>query len=83
VRTALAFVEHGECALGIVYATDAAISDRVEVLASFPDATHDPIVYPFALVAGAQPGARAFLDYLGTPAAKSIFTHYGFILKAP
>jgi len=83
VRTALAFVEHGECALGIVYATDAAISDRVEVLASFPDATHDPIVYPFALVTGAQPDARAFLDYLGTAAAKSIFTHYGFILKAP
>lgn len=83
VRTALAFVERGECALGIVYATDAAISDRVEVLASFPDETHDPIVYPFALVTGAQPDARAFLDYLGTPAARSIFTHYGFILKAP
>jgi molybdate transport system substrate-binding protein len=81
VRTALAFVEHGECALGIVYGTDAAISDKVEVLASFPDATHDPVVYPFALVAGAQPDARAFLDYLSTSTAKGIFTRYGFIPK--
>ncbi len=52
VRTALAFVERGECPLGIVYATDAAISDKVEVLASFPESTHTPIVYPFALVKG-------------------------------
>src|SRR5262249_16493839 len=32
VRTALAFVERGECPLGIVYATDAAISDKVDVI---------------------------------------------------
>ncbi len=34
VRTALAFVERGECPLGIVYATDAKISDKVEVVAT-------------------------------------------------
>ena len=83
VRTALAFVERGECALGIVYATDAAVSDRVEVLATFPEETHDPVVYPFALVDGARPEARAFLDYLSGPTAKGVFTHYGFILKMP
>ena len=37
VRTALAFVERGECPLGIVYATDAKISDKVEVVARFPE----------------------------------------------
>jgi molybdate transport system substrate-binding protein len=83
VRTALAFVERGECALGIVYATDAAVSDRVEVLATFPEETHDPVLYPFALVDGARPEARAFLDYLSGPTAKGVFTHYGFILKMP
>ena len=36
VRTALAFVERGECPVGIVYATDARISSKVEVLAQFP-----------------------------------------------
>jgi molybdate transport system substrate-binding protein len=79
VRTALAFVERGECALGIVYATDAAISARVEVLASFPADTHDAIVYPAALIAGARTQARPLLDYLAhAPAAQAAFTRYGF-----
>jgi molybdate transport system substrate-binding protein len=85
VRTALAFVERGECAAGIVYATDAAISDKVEVLAVFPADTHEPITYPFALIRGAAPPARAFLCYLHTaPEATAVFRKYGFtVLSAP
>lgn len=78
VRTALAFVERGECAAGIVYATDAAISNKIEVVATFPADTHQPIVYPFALVKDARPEARAFLDYLRGPAAGAVFGKYGF-----
>lgn len=79
VRTALAFVERGECPLGIVYATDAAISDKVEVLASFPESSHGAIVYPFALVKGGRPGAKAFLDYLtNSPDAAAVYQRYGF-----
>ncbi|HKY92370.1 MAG TPA: molybdate ABC transporter substrate-binding protein [Nevskiaceae bacterium] len=78
VRTALAFVERGECAVGIVYATDAAISGKVEVLATFPPGSHEPIVYPFATVKGARPEASAFLDYLAGPDAAAVFTRYGF-----
>ncbi|NKF21196.1 molybdate ABC transporter substrate-binding protein [Solimonas marina] len=81
VRAALAFVERGECPLGIVYATDAAISDKVEVVATFPESSHPPIVYPFALLKGASPEAAAFLAYLKTPAAAKIFERYGFTLK--
>ena len=81
VRTALAFVERGECPAGIVYATDAAISDKVEILAAFPVDTHKPIVYPVAQVMGARGESRAFLDYLGSsPEAAAVFTHYGFIM---
>lgn len=84
VRTALAFVERAECAVGIVYATDAAISEKVEVLGRFPANTHKPIVYPFALVENARPDAQAFLDHLKTsPDAASVFTHYGFVLLKP
>ena len=79
VRTALAFVERGECALGIVYATDAAISARVEVAATFPAGSHDAIVYPVALIDGARLEARPFLEYLSTaPEAQAAFTRYGF-----
>lgn len=84
VRTALAFVERGECPLGIVYASDAAISSKVEVLKRFPDATHKPIVYPFALVSGARPEAKALMTYMSTSAeAAAIFKQYGFVLLKP
>lgn len=81
VRTALAFVERGECPLGIVYATDARISRKVEVLATFPASTHAPIVYPFAIVKGARPEAQAFLHFVRTsPTAAAIFRKHGFTL---
>jgi len=80
VRTALAFVERGECPLGIVYATDAKISDKIDVLDRFPDSSHKPIVYPFAAVKNARPEALAFLRFLQTsPIATGIFEHYGFV----
>ena len=79
VRTALAFVERGECPLGIVYATDAKISRKVEVLATFPADTHKPIVYPIAAVRGARPETAAFLQFVTTSrAAAAIFAKYGF-----
>lgn len=79
VRTALAFVERGECPLGIVYATDARISDKVEVMATFPASSHKPIVYPFAMVKGGRPEAKAFLQYVSSSAeTKAIFERHGF-----
>ena len=39
VRAALAFVERGEAAAGIVYATDALVSKKVRIAATFPEAT--------------------------------------------
>jgi len=82
VRTALTFVERGECGAGIVYATDARISDKVDVVATFPAGSHAPIAYPFALVTNARPDARAFLRYLRTPQAAAIFRRHGFtVLK--
>lgn len=78
VRSALAFVERGECGAGIVYATDARIAAKVEVVAVFPASSHEPIVYPGAVVDGATGDARAFLDFLGSDAARTIFTRHGF-----
>jgi molybdate transport system substrate-binding protein len=84
VRTALAFVERGECPLGIVYATDAQISDKVEVVARFPESTHNPIIYPVALVKGGRAEARAFLEYMkSSPEAAAIYTQYGFTRLSP
>ena len=82
VRTALAFVERGECGAGIVYATDARISGAIVTVAAFPESAHAPIVYPFALTSSARPAAAAFLRYLQTPEASAIFRRHGFtVLK--
>jgi molybdate transport system substrate-binding protein len=78
VRAALAFVERGECAAGVVFETDAKVSDKVEVLGVFPADTHSPVLYPAALVQGAKPAAQKFLDFLRTPAAAQVFRQYGF-----
>lgn len=82
VRTALAFVERAECPLGIVYETDARISDKVVIAGRFPAGSHDPVVYPFALLPKASADARAFFQWLQGPESAAVFTRYGFtILK--
>jgi len=79
VRVALMMVERGEAALGIVYATDAKISKKVKVVGVFPPDTHNPIVYPAALVAGqVTPEAQRYLEFLQTPEARKIFASFGF-----
>jgi molybdate transport system substrate-binding protein len=78
VRSALAFVDRGEAALGIVYATDALIDKQVRVVDMFPAASHMPIVYPAALTTGAKADAAKFLTYVRGPAGDLAFRHYGF-----
>jgi len=79
VRAALALVERGEAPLGVVYATDAAVSKKVKVIGVFPEFMHDFIVYPFALVAGKDStAAKALLAYLSTNDAKAVWVKYGF-----
>lgn len=82
VRSALAFVERGEAAGGIVYATDAKISKKVSVIGEFPESSSPAISYPMALIAGnATPAARDFRAFLLSDAARAIFRKYGFSVK--
>ncbi|HLH48848.1 MAG TPA: molybdate ABC transporter substrate-binding protein [Roseiarcus sp.] len=79
VRAALAFVARGEAPLGIVYATDAAAEPAVKIVATFPAASHKPIVYPAALTAASvNPAAGKFFAYLRSAAAGAIFRRQGF-----
>lgn len=80
VRVALAYVARGEAPLGIVYTTDALSEPKVHIVGTFPDYSHQPIVYPAALTKDARPVAHEFLDYLSTPAAQAIFHKYGFLI---
>jgi len=79
VRAALALVERGEAALGIVYATDALASGEVEVLDTLPEASHPPIRYPVAVLAGSgHADAAGFLAFLSSAKARRIFEKHGF-----
>jgi molybdate transport system substrate-binding protein len=79
VRSALLQVERGETPAGIVYSTDAAASKAVSIAGVFPDHSHNPITYPFAVIkSGDTPDARAFLEFLATPAAREVWTRNGF-----
>ena len=78
VRAALALVARGEAPLGAVYATDAAITGEVAVVAIFPEDSHNPIVYEAALTAGAAPGAAEVLSALSDDAADRLFEDAGF-----
>lgn len=78
VRAALALVSRGEAPLGIVYATDVAADKGTRVVGTFPADSHPPIVYPAALTATAAKPARAYLEWLGSPAAAPFFEKQGF-----
>lgn len=83
VRAALALVSRGEAPYGVVYATDAAADDNVTIVGAFPAESHPPIVYPGALLTGAEDEAdRAFFEALSSGAGRAAFARQGFaILK--
>ncbi len=79
VRAVVALIERGEAPAGIAYATDAAITARVRVVAAFPPETHAPIAYPLAIVAGRdRPPVRAFFDFLQSAPARAVYLRLGF-----
>ena len=83
VRAALAAVETGNVDAGIVYKTDALISNKVKVAYEVPVADGPAIAYPAALIQGSKHAAAAkkFLDYLSEPSSLKTFEKYGFITK--
>ena len=80
VRQVLLDVETGSAEAGFVYATDAAISNRVRVVADAPAGSHRPIVYPGAVLRDSQhaDAARSFLAFLQSPVAQAAFAKQGF-----
>ena len=80
VRHVLAAVETGNADAGIVYITDAKISDRVKVVATAANNLHSPIIYPIAVIKASKnpQAAKTFTQYLTRAAAKNIFEKFGF-----
>lgn len=80
VRNVLAWVEEDQADCGVVYATDAAITDKVRVVCEAPEGSHKPVIYPACVLKDArQPeAAKRFLAFLKTEKAAGIFEKFGF-----
>ncbi len=80
VTTVLTWVENGEVDCGVVYATDAASSDKVKVVCEAPSDSHSPIIYPVAAIKSSANAEAAadFIEFLASDKAMQVFTDYGF-----
>ncbi len=83
VRAALAAVESAACEVGVVYATDAAISERVRVVYRVPLEAGPRIEYAIAATSGEAPVelAREVLEHFLSPAAEACFARRGFLVR--
>ena len=83
VRQVLAAVESGNADAGFVYLTDAKISNKVKIAAIASETDHSPIVYPIAVLKSSKnaQAATAFVQFLESNSAKSVFGKYGFIVS--
>ncbi|MBN1117380.1 MAG: molybdate ABC transporter substrate-binding protein [Bacteroidales bacterium] len=77
VRSALMVVELQETPLGIVFKTDALKSEKVKVLAYFPEFSHTPIIY-LAGVCSEKEEAREFMNFLKSDETIALWKKYGF-----
>lgn len=80
VREVLSWVETGNVQAGVVYETDAKISDKVQICCAAPEGSHKPVIYPVGVVKDSKytEQAQAFVDFLFTEQAQKIFAKYGF-----
>ncbi|MFC7063010.1 molybdate ABC transporter substrate-binding protein [Halobacillus seohaensis] len=83
VKQVLAYVASNNAKYGLVYFTDAKISDKVEVLDDIDPNTHNPITYPAAVTSQSShpKEAEAFLSYLMNDKAQETLKTYGFRKK--
>lgn len=80
VRQVLDWVATSNADCGIVYATDAATEEKVEIIATADQKLYDEAIYPAGIVKASEypEETAAFLDYLLTDEAKAVFEKYQF-----
>lgn len=81
VTQVLNWVAEGSAEVGAVYATDAATTGKVTVVAEAPEGSlATPVIYPVGIVASSKnkEAAQLFLEFLQSGEALAIFQKYGF-----
>lgn len=80
VTEVLNWVAEGSAKAGIVYATDAAQTDKVTIVAEAPEGSVKKAIYPVGIIKDCEnpEGAQKFIDFLGSSEAMDIFVKNGF-----
>jgi molybdate transport system substrate-binding protein len=81
VTEVLNWVGEASAEVGVVYATDAATTQKVVIIAELPDGLlATPVIYPVGRVAASthREEADLFIRFLQSPEALDIFKNYGF-----
>ncbi len=80
VRQVLSYVETGNVEAGIVYQTDAFVSDQVNIVKTADTNAHTPIIYPVGIIQDSKQyeAAKNFYQYLQSDEALKVFEDYGF-----
>ncbi|MCP3032254.1 molybdate ABC transporter substrate-binding protein [Halobacillus sp. A1] len=83
VKQVVAYVASHNASYGLVYVSDAMISDDVKVIAEIDEETHDPVVYPAAVTNQTTETntSKEFIEFIEADKAQSILEKYGFSSK--
>jgi molybdate transport system substrate-binding protein len=82
VRQVLDYVVRDEVDAGVVYSSDAlSAGSKVRIVTRAPDDSHDPILYPIAVVKDSkqQDAAKKFVDLVLSPEGQAILVKHGFL----
>jgi len=81
VRVALRRLAFGEVSSAVVYATDVTAELGLRTLYTFPENSHDAIIYSAAPAKGSNAAAGDFVAYLASDEAKMVLKKFGFTLS--
>ncbi len=86
VTEVLHWVAEGSAETGVVYATDAALTDRAAVICEAPEGSlKTRVIYPAAVLKTSRHPEEAglFIEFLASEPALSVFRKYGFSAVSP
>jgi molybdate transport system substrate-binding protein len=81
VRQVLDYVVRNEVDAGLVYSTDAMVrSKEVKIVLTLPENSHQPVIYPIALLKNAKNEslAKRFVDFVVSSESQGILSKFGF-----
>jgi molybdate transport system substrate-binding protein len=84
VRQVLDYVARGEVDAGMVYSTDALVrAKEVKIVAEAPIESHQPVIYPIAVVKGSKKEvlSKEFILIVISKDGKKVLGKYGFIVS--